>query len=81
MKNKPHKTCKTSPPEIGEETYKFIEENAPKKITIEQLRRHKDYENITEDDANNIIESLYKLAVLSYIIYLEQNEDFLDIAA
>ena len=38
------------------------------KITIEELRSNKGYENITEEDANIIIEELYQLSLIAYHI-------------
>jgi len=81
MKNKPHTTRKMSPPETGEETYKFIEDNAPRKLSVEQLRKYEGYEDVTDEEALDIIESLYKLALLAYYHYLEQGTDDFNVAA
>lgn len=58
-----------------EPTFKQIEENAPKKISVERLRQYKGLENISEEEASNIIESLYKLAIISYYFYCQTEEN------
>jgi hypothetical protein len=43
----------------------------PKKITIEQIRNCDDFKNISEEMANEIIDGLYKLSIITYKIYKE----------
>lgn len=71
-KNKWNLSCR----DIGNEqaTYKHIEQNAPKKLTVEQLRKYQGYENIPEEEAIHIIETLYQLAILSYYCYTIQEQ-------
>jgi len=48
------------------------EESKPsfgKKLTFAKLKKHKGFENITEDDAVKIIDGLYKLSLLTFAIY------------
>lgn len=55
--------------------FDFIEENAPKRITVEQLRKYKGFENVSDEEAGNIVETLYKLAVIAYHCYIEQENN------
>jgi len=57
------------------QAFEFIEENAPKRITVEQLRKYKGFENVSEEEANNIVETLYQLAVIAYYCYMEQENN------
>jgi hypothetical protein len=41
----------------------------PKKLNIQQLKDLKGFENISDDDASNIIDELYKLSIITYKIY------------
>jgi hypothetical protein len=61
--------------QADKQAFDFIERHAPKKLTMEQVRRHKEFENITDEEANNIIETLYQLAVIAYHVYMEQNNE------
>lgn len=54
--------------------FNFIEENAPKRITVEQLRKYKGFENVSDEEASNIVETLYKLAVIAYHCYIEHED-------
>jgi hypothetical protein len=81
MKKQTHKTCLIPSSESGEGTCMFIEESAPKRITIEQLKQHTEFKSISDEEAESIIETLFQLAVLAYFFYLEQDSNQLDIAA
>jgi hypothetical protein len=49
-------------------TYKRINpENKP--LTIEKLKEFKGFENLTEAEALNIVDSIQKLAIIHYEIY------------
>jgi hypothetical protein len=43
----------------------------PKKLTVEQVRNSINFKNISEEEAQQIIESLYKLSVITYKIHKE----------
>jgi hypothetical protein len=38
------------------------------RLTIEELRKFKGFEDLTENEANEIIESLFQLAIIGYNI-------------
>jgi hypothetical protein len=40
-----------------------------KKLTPDKLRRYKGFENINDEEAINIIETLYQLSLLTFTIY------------
>ena len=49
----------------------FLEQDeAPRRLSVDQLRKYKEYENVSEQDAANIIETLHQLAVLAYFYYV-----------
>ncbi|MES2397386.1 MAG: hypothetical protein V4549_15355 [Bacteroidota bacterium] len=41
----------------------------PKKLTINQVRSNVGFSDISEQDANEIIDGLYKLSIISYNIF------------
>ncbi len=41
----------------------------PKKLTIEQIRDCDDFKNISEDEALEIIDGLYRLSIITYKIF------------
>ena len=41
----------------------------PRKLTIERIRRNKKFANISDEDAKEIIDGLYKLSIISYNIF------------
>ncbi len=41
----------------------------PKKLTIEQVRSNKKFANITDQDAKELIDGLYKLSIITYNIF------------
>lgn len=45
---------------------------ALQKITVERLRQFKGCENVSDDEANNIIETLFRLSVITYNCHIEQ---------
>lgn len=49
--------------------YHYAENFSPQKLTIEQLRSFKEFKDISESVALNIIEELYKLAIITYKVY------------
>lgn len=81
MKKHLHISHKKSTSFTGNETYGYIEENAPKRLTMEQVRKCKQFEFFSDEEIENIIDSLYQLAVVSYYIYVEKSKKSLDIAA
>jgi hypothetical protein len=40
----------------------------PARLTLQQLRMHSEFENISEEDGEKIIETLYELSILAYYI-------------
>lgn len=51
--------------------YAKLDNVMPKMLTIEQLRKYKGQENISEEEALEKIEGLYKLSLITYKIYSE----------
>lgn len=45
----------------------------PKKLTMEQVRSEEGMADISEEDANEIINGLYQLSIISYTIYNHDN--------
>lgn len=43
----------------------------PKKLTIEQVKKCEDFKNISDEMASEIIDGLYKLSIITYKIYKE----------
>ena len=43
----------------------------PKKLTIEQIRNCEDFKNISENEALQIIDSLYKLSIITFKTFKE----------
>lgn len=43
-----------------------------KRLTVEELRSCKGFENISEDEAEEIIQLLEKLSILFYELYMKQ---------
>ena len=41
----------------------------PKKISVEQLKKIYGFENISEENAHEIIDGLYKLTIITYKIF------------
>jgi len=48
--------------------YEYSEQLDIPKISIEILKKGKSYENISDEDAETIIESLYQLSIITYKI-------------
>ncbi|MEI6347253.1 MAG: hypothetical protein WCP69_04815 [Bacteroidota bacterium] len=48
-----------------------IKENG--KIKIEQLKKCKGFENISDEEANKLIDTLYQLSILTYSIYIQKH--------
>ncbi len=54
----------------------FIEaDETPRKMTVEQLRKHKEFSDISIEEAENIIDTLHKLSILAYFYYVELGND------
>ena len=49
--------------------YSYAENLISKKLSIEQLRKLDGFGQISDNDALNIIEELYKLTIITYKIY------------
>ena len=45
----------------------------PKKVSPEQIRKHKEYSTASEEKVNLVIETLYKLSIITYKILSEKN--------
>ncbi|MCG2610645.1 hypothetical protein LZZ90_03905 [Flavobacterium sp. SM15] len=43
------------------------------KLTIEELRKFKGFEAVSDSDAENIIDSLAQLAIIAYNLNIEEN--------
>jgi len=43
-----------------------------KKITIDDLRRHTEFKHLTDEEANEIVESLYQLSIITLNIYKDE---------
>ncbi len=43
-----------------------------KRLTIDELRSCKGFENVSDEEANNIVEALEKLSILFYELYHKQ---------
>lgn len=58
---------------INSEAFYAITDNIeyPKKLTIEQIRSCETFKNISEEMALEIIDGLYKLSIITYKIYKE----------
>lgn len=46
----------------------------PKKLTVEQIKSCEDFKNISDKEAHEIIEGLYKLSIISFKIY--KNDEY-----
>ena len=50
--------------------YSVVDNNLNKrKLTVEQIRSNRTFANISDENANEIIEGLYKMSLITYNIY------------
>jgi len=49
--------------------------NDENKLTISELRQFKGFENIPEDEATNIIDTLYKLTLIAFNEIIKNSKD------
>jgi hypothetical protein len=50
----------------------FGKNSKTRKITIEDLKRYSEFKQLTDDEANEIIESLYQLSIITLNIYKDE---------
>ncbi len=53
----------------GKRNEKFNESNEKEKLTVNKLKEHRGLENISNQEAEQIIDGLYRLARISFILY------------
>jgi hypothetical protein len=44
----------------------------PHKLTIEEVKREEKFRNITDEQAKEIIDGLYKFSIITYNIYMKE---------
>ena len=74
-KNDKNRLTKNNDPNYVQ--YECIE--AEQKLTIEQVRNHSSLSNISDEEAIAIIESLYKLSIVTYKIF--KDEEFSNVSS
>ena len=50
----------------------FGKNSLPKKINIDDIRRCSEYKNLTEEEAIEIIDSIYQLSIITLNIYKDE---------
>jgi len=50
----------------------FGKNSTPKKITIDDVRRCPEFKNLTEEEAIEIVDSIYQLSIIALNIYKDE---------
>ena len=50
----------------------FRKNSVPKKISIDDIRRCPEFKNLTEEEATEIIDTIYQLSIITLNIYKDE---------